>query len=156
MLIKKIMIKSKKYSRSFSLIEVLVFTTVLSLFFVTAAAVATFNIRNTKIQENKILATRYAEEATEWVRFEKESDWSVFVAHDASGTGTTYCLNNLAWTSASACGEVYSLGTPSIFKRELFIKNSGPDQVDTTVTVSWKEINGIFSVPIKTVFKLLE
>lgn len=152
-----------KHHRSFSLIEVLVFVTVLSFFFVTAMAVATFNIRNTKVQEHKILATRYAEEATEWIRYEKESDWSIFVTRDPAATGTTYCLNNsngLNWDIASPCGDVYALGTPAIFKREVYIKDTGlppgVSQVDVTITVSWIDYNTTFNVSVPTVFRLLE
>lgn len=160
---KKISIKLNK--KGFSLVEVLVFTTVLSLFFVTAMAVATYNIRNTKVQEDRILATRYAEEVVEWLRYEKESDWSIFVTHDAGATGKTYCLNNynLDWSIGLSCGDVYpddySLGTPGIFKRELYIKNSGAppvNEIDTTVTVYWKDFGTTLNVAVPTVFKLLE
>ena len=133
--------------KSFSLIEVLVFVTVLGLFFVAALTVTTFNLKNLKIQEHKILATRYAEEGIEWINQEKEDDWTVFIAH-GSADGTTYCLNTLSWTSGS-CGD-YSLAV--IFKRELVIKNSG----DAVITVYWQDMGTELSVPIKTVFKLLE
>jgi len=133
--------------KSFSLIEVIIFISVLGLFFIAALTVTTFNLKNMKIQEHKILATRYAEEGIEWINQEKEDDWTVFIAHGSAG-GTTYCLNSLSWTSGS-CGD-YSLGT--IFKRELVIKNSG----DAVITVYWQDMGTVLSVPIKTVFKLLE
>lgn len=140
--------------KGFSLIEVLVFTAVLGLFFVAAMAVATFNLKNMKIQEHKILATRFAEEGVEWMKQEKEDDWSTFIAHN----GGDYCLNSLNWNSYSLCGENYDLGTPAFFKRELLITKSGPpvDQVNGTVTVTWKEGSNSFNVAVKTVFKLLE
>lgn len=143
-------IKNKRYYKGFSLVEVLVFVTVLGLFFIAALTVTTFNLRNMKIQEHKILATRYAEEGIEWVNQEKEDDWTVFIAH-GSVNGTTYCLNSLDWTSSvppSTCD--YSLDT--IYKRELEIKNSG----EAVITVYWQDMGTELSVPIKTVFKLLE
>lgn len=141
-------------NKSFSLVEVLVFIAVLGLFFVAALSVATFNLKNMKIQEHKILATRYAEEAVEWVKQEKEDDWSVFIIR-GSLIGITYCLNSLNWSNLpNPCD--YSLGT--IYKRELVIKNSGlpVNQVETTITVYWQDMGTDLSVPIKTVFKLLE
>lgn len=137
------------------MIEVLVFTAVLGLFFVAAISVTTFNLKNMKIQEHKILATRYAEEGNEWVKQEKEDDWSIFITRGSAG-GTTYCLNNsLSWDTAASCGG-YDLR--AIYKRELVIKNSGSpvDQVEATVMVSWQDMGTVLSVPIKTVFKLLE
>ena len=143
------------FKKGFSLIEVLVFTAVLGLFFVAALTVTTFNLKNMKIQEHKILATRFAEEGIEWVKQEKEDDWSIFITRGSAG-GTTYCLNNsLSWGSSSPCGS-YALST--IYKRELVIKNSVPpvDQVNAMITVSWQDMGTVLSVPIKTVFKLLE
>lgn len=137
--------------KSFSLIEVLVFTAVLGLFFVAAISVATFNLKNMKIQEHKILATRYAEEGIEWVKQEKEDDWTLFTAHN---TGT-YCLNSLNWSNSSACAaDSYISGT--FFKRELSLTKPLTDQVNATVTVTWQDMGSDLSVPIKTVFKLLE
>ncbi|MFA6533002.1 MAG: type II secretion system protein [Patescibacteria group bacterium] len=149
----------KKF-QGFSLVEVLVFISVLGLFFTAAMSVTTFNLRNMKIQEHKILATRYAEEGLEWVKDEKETDWSTFITHDTSGTGTMYCLNSLedGWGILGDCGESYSLGSPPFFFRNLLIKNTGNpvDQVDVTTTVTWKEGTDIKNVQIKSVFKLLE
>lgn len=142
--------------KSFSLIEVLVFTTVLGLFFVAAISVTTFNLKNMKIQEHKILAARYAEEAVEWLKQEKEDDWSDFVTH----TGP-YCLNSnsLSWPISVSCSpSAYSLGTPAFFKRELSITGSGSpvDKVETTVTVSWQDMGTDLKVEIPTVFRILE
>ena len=45
----------------FSLIEVLVFITIMSLVFVTAASVVAISLGNLKINEHKLVATRYGE-----------------------------------------------------------------------------------------------
>lgn len=136
--------------KGFSLIEVLVFVTVLGIFFVAAISITTFNLRNMKIQEHRIIATRYAEEAIEWLKQEKEDGWIEFIARGSLG-GTTYCLNNssLSWGSPGSCAG-YGLGT--IYKRELLIKDSG----ETIMTVSWQDMGAVLSVKIPTVFKLLE
>lgn len=146
-----------KNIKGFSLMEVLVFITVLGLFFVAAMSVTTFNVKNMKIQEHKIIATRFAEEGTEWVRQEKEDDWSIFITQ-GSLAGKTYCINSLDWNTASSCGGTYPLGSPGFFKRELLITNFGSpvNQVEATITVSWQDMGTVLSVPIKTVFKLLE
>lgn len=146
--------------KAFSLIEVLVFISILSLFFVAAMAVATFSLKNMKNQEYKIIATHLAEEAMEWVKSEKETDWSIFSARD-TGNGTTYCLKNLdstVWNTQGQCPD-YSLGTPAIFKRELLIDNqagSPATTIDVEITVSWLEAGSILKVPIKAVLSVLE
>ena len=149
--------KMKFIKSGFSLIEVLVFITILGLFFVAAISVTTFSLKNMKISEHKILAAHYAEEGTEWVRNEKENDWETFVLK-SSGTGTLYCLNSLNWSTAVTCGENYALGTPALFKREVTLTNSGTpvSQVNIEVVISWIEGNQTMNVRVKTVVNLWE
>jgi len=139
-------------NKSFSLIEVLVFVTILSLFFISAVTITTFSLRNLKIQEHKILATRYAEEASEWIKQEKEDDWEIFKSH----YDTYYCLNSLNWDTGECT--LYLLGTPGLFKRDLTISRSGDptDKITTILTVSWLE-NGVEqNVILKSTYNLWE
>lgn len=147
------MIKKK----AFSLIEVLVFVTILGMFFIAAISVTTFNLKNMKVQEHKILATHYSEEGIEWLKQIKEDDWTVFTSYD-SGIGSHYCLNSLAWDAPGNCDGTYPLGAPSFFKRELLLTNSGSpvDQVKAVLTVYWEEGTEILNVQNTTIFKLLE
>jgi len=145
--------------KGFSLVEVLVFITVLGFFFVAAVSVTTFNLKNMKVQEHKILATRYAEEGIEWLKQEKEDDWQLFTTHDDSGgSGTTFCLNSLDWNNKSDCNESYALGPPNIFKRNLLIINSGNpvDRISTDITVSWLENSVEQKIVLKSVSNLWE
>lgn len=152
------------FKKGFSLVEVLVFVTILSLFFVAAVTITTFNLRNLKVQEHKILATRYAEEAIECVKQEKEDCWQDqppstigFSSRDTSTeSGTKYCLNTLSWTSGLCT--TYSLGTPAFLKRDLIITNSGNpvNKIITELTVSWLENIIVQKVVLKSVFNLLE
>jgi prepilin-type N-terminal cleavage/methylation domain len=144
--------------KSFSLIEVLVFVSILSVFFVAALTVSVYYLRMTKSQQYKIIATHLAEEAVEWLKSEKESDWLQFVSYDTSTSyqGTKYCLKNLNWSTDNPCPE-----TSAIFKRELLIKNIGNpgdpvSQVEADITVSWLENNGENKVSLKTVLTVLE
>ena len=143
--------------KSFSLIEVLVFVSILALFFVAAMAVVTYSLRTMKTNEYKILASHYAEEGIEWLRGHKEDDWSVFTTLDSSAGSTVFCANMLDFSSPGPCGETYALGTPPLFKREITIENvpdsTSPDYINATVSVSWSE--GL-DVTVNTIFKLLE
>jgi len=145
--------------KGFSLIEVLVFLTIISLFFITAVSITIFSLKNSKIQEYRILATRYAEEGNAWVSQEKEDDWQAFVLHDDSaGSGTTYCLNTLDWNTKTDCNGTYSLGPPNIFRRALLITKSGNpvDKITAELTVGWLENEVEQKIVVNSVLNLWE
>ncbi len=156
-------INNKNYKKSFSLIEVLIFVTILTLFFIVAAAVIITSLRDMKISEHKILATRYAEELMEWLRSDKEVDWGGTTcsgncpdpvlpanftekATKCQSLQCTFCFNTTpisAWpTSAGACatGTFLSDGK-SLFKREVTLTSSHgagsyADKVEARIIVS--------------------
>jgi len=141
------------HKNSFTLVEVLIFVTILSLFFVSAISITIVSLRNLKIQEHKILATRYAEELLEWLRGEKEADWNRF----ATRTGT-YCFNSLPINSWGNFGNCSSYSLNNLYKRELILSSYGtpPYQINVAITVSWQELGQTYQVPINTVFTVWE
>lgn len=146
--------------RAFSLIEVLIFASILSLFFVAAAAIMTVSLRNMKFNEHKILATRYGEELLEWLRGEKEDDWKVFFNKALPNT-KNYCFNTSpipdVWPAEGLCDtNNYSLVT--FLKRETLLSVSATDekQLTANITVQWKELGNTHSVTLKSVFAVTE
>ena len=141
--------------RGMSIIEVLIAVTILSMIFIAAAIATTISLNRAHYNQNRILATRYADELEEWMRGEKESNWSTFVSHSSVAPGTTYCFNSLtlSWPVSGTCGSTYGLN--SRFKREVVLSGTG-SQVKAQITVQWKEGNKINSVPLDTVFVLWE
>jgi type II secretory pathway pseudopilin PulG len=141
------------HKKSFTLIEVLIFLAILSLFFVAAAAVTIVSLRNLKVQEHKILATRYAEELLEWLRGEKEADWNQFATYN-----DTYCFNSspiISWGNSGNCSS-YSLN--NLYKREvtLTVQGTPPYQVNISIIVSWQELGQTYQVPINSIFTIWE
>lgn len=142
----------------FSLVEVLIFVTILALFFVTAAAVITTSLNNTSTNQHKILATHYAEELLEWLRSQKESDWNAFTTNYTSpAPGKTYCFPDLSWNNAGACGSAQKVA--SIFTRQAILTNDGNSpsvSINTAITVTWNEPSGLFRIPLNSVFYIWE
>lgn len=148
-------------NKAFSLIEVLVFVTVIAIFFVVAAAVSSFSLQVSRANENKILATRYAEELTEWLRGEKEADWNVFKTKLGN-----WCFNTsplVSWPSLQgACApsdfDLKDNNLNKVFKRDLVISDPVPNdnQLSVNITVSWQDGQNSFNVPVKTVFSRFE
>ena len=153
----------KKAQMGFSMVEVLVFVSVVAMFFVVAAAISSFSLQIAKSNENKILATRYAEELLEWLRGEKEVDWEQFKENTIpDDTTKNYCFyektfgsnwNNTSKLNAACSG--FELG--SVFNRDLTVTpTSDSNQVSINVTVSWRDGPNTFTVPVKTVFSRFE
>lgn len=145
----------------FSLVEVLIFVTILSLFFIVVAATTMSSLRTAKINERKILASRYAQEAAQWLKGQKESNWEAFVAYSSSG-GTNYCFNQTpitAWPSTGLCSDFTGLD-PAIYKREVTLTSvdcSGTIcQVNLAVSVRWQELEKTYSVPLNTILSVWE
>jgi len=140
----------------FSLVEVLVFVSILSIFFVFASAVTVSSLRDMKFNEHKIMATHYSEELVEWLRAEKEDDWNVFISHLG-----TYCFNSLNWSTSGGCT---SLGlTPAIYKRQALLEPVNTDcptsfncQMDITIHTYWDDLGKSNDSSIKTAFFVWE
>lgn len=161
---------------AFSLIEVLVFVTVFSLFFVIASTVVTTTLRITKENQNKIRATHYAEELREWLLSEKEINWGGTVYNGSapeSFTEQTTALNNPSakvsmcfntspietWPGRGA-GTCY-LNMDDQFRRIATFSASVVDgeyvkQISAEIEVEWKEGAVMKKVPIKTAFSIWE
>lgn len=150
-------IKILRSQKGLSLIEVLAFVTILSLVFLGIAYATGQSIKRTKFNEQKLIATRFAEELEEWLRGEKEEDWTAFYDTYASVDGITYCFddsvydeyNNITWPAASDCGTSYSLR--GIYKREVTLTQSLSSQVQVVINVEWLDGQNAFNVPISTI-----
>ncbi|PIV09823.1 hypothetical protein COS31_05550 [Candidatus Roizmanbacteria bacterium CG02_land_8_20_14_3_00_36_15] len=150
---------TKNISKSFSLIEVLVFISILSILFVAAASTTIFALRNMKINEHKILATYYGEELLGWLRGEKENDWNSFLLQsDTFPLYKVYCFKETPisdWGSNNSC--LADDWLSAIYKRELYLsKNDDSSQVNVRIVVSWTELEVNYSVPLSTVFTIWE
>ncbi len=143
----------KRHHAGFTLVEVLVFITILSGVFVTTLAIATQALRVSKTAEHRTLATHYADELSEWMLSESEEDWDVFVANRAPTTTNTYCFNQEpigSWPSTSGACTAYTLNT--IYKRDVVLTKtsigSGQFQIQADITVTWTEGSNIYTVPV--------
>lgn len=146
----------------FTLIEVVIFVAILSMFFVTGMAISTYSLRVMKTNESKIKATLYAEQLFNWIKVQKEIDWSDFVSMytESDADGKTYCFNNttISWPVPNTPGSCASFSLASQFKREVVLKNKGtpPNQVNVDIAVQWNEPGGIVSVPLHGTLSLWE
>lgn len=163
----------KKNNKAFSLIEVLIFVSVITIFFVVSVSVTTVSLRNMKINEHKIKAAHYAEELVEWIRSYKEIDWLSFTSKvdndnsDGSCEALSYCFNTLdndfshagIWPAAGQCTTTGL--NPVIYKREVTLKPESAcggtlNQIHVRVDVRWSELNNNYDTPLETILSVWE
>lgn len=138
-----------------SLFEVVIALAVISVVMVGLINVTTISIRNTSFSRNNTLATRYAQEAMEWLRGQRDASWNTFVGF---GTTATYCLDTLSWGNPNACGATELISGTS-FTRSVALtcfRNSGTvavacnnvaaDTLQATVSVVWTDAQGSHTV----------
>jgi len=143
----------KKKSTGFSLIEVLVFVSVLNLFFIMALTITVFSLRRMKENEHKIVAVHYLDQLKEWLAYEKEKDGISFLQRNGA-----YCFNNLDWSNPSLC----SFNCPGaacladFYNRQAVFSNNGADVVNVSMSINWIEIDRPVSVKSDVIFSVWE
>src|SRR4030043_2346790 len=101
---------TKKMEKGQSLFEIVLALAIATLIVVALVALASSAIRNSTFAKNKALATRYSQEATEWLRGERDTNWDIFATKALT---PTWCLPSLSWMSASVgtCDNEYISNT---------------------------------------------
>ena len=148
-----------KKQKGMTLLEVLIFVYILTLIFLTIAFTTTQSIKRTIYNQQKIIATHYAEEVHEWMRGEKETDWAIF----ATRSDSTYCLNQSitvchaagsCWSENVECvADDYSLANK--YKRSSTLTTQG-SLIDVTTIVEWKDGANTYTIPLSTTFSRWE
>lgn len=148
--------------KSFSLIEVLIFVTILSVFLIISVAIITASMRQNTLKINMLKGTHYNEQLLDWIRNEKEIDWNAFVGNSGNNT---YCFNNDIWSTwPSSVPDKYScsygLGTNTKYRRyavfHTTLASGVATQVEVTVYSEWQEAGNDYSTKLETLFTVWE
>ena len=139
--------------KSFSLIEVITFTSILSMFLISAASIVTVTLQQNTLQINKLKARHYTDQLREWVKVEKEMDWLTFVTRAGN---TIYCFENVepTWGTTATTGSDCPL-LESFYKRYVAFRTTGSGanaQVEAVITTEWTEVGNSYSTSIHTLF----
>ncbi len=149
------------FQKGFSIIEIMVFVTILNLVFVAAVSLVISSLFRMRVNIHRARAVFYAEELKEWLNGEREADWLGL----SGRVGSTLCANNQLNLNTSftdfATGTCPFTGVgannPRIFRRRLTLTQSTPTQITAIIEVSWNEssANGSlqqFDETIQTVY----
>lgn len=133
----------KKHQQGFSVLEIMVFITILNLVFVAAVSLVVSSLFRTRVNLHQTRAVYYAEELKEWLNGEREADWTGL----QSRVGSTYCVNNQLnlqstfsnFTTGTCPFTGIGTNNPRIFRRQLTLTQNSPNQLTAVIQVSWNE-----------------
>jgi Tfp pilus assembly protein PilV len=134
-----------------SLFEVVVSLAISALIIVAVVSLVSNSIRNATFSKNKTLAAKYAQEATEWLRGQRDSNIEVFSNYVLT---PKWCLKTLSWTINGSCG-TNDVITNTAFLREANFTTTlagGKDFIQADVVVFWNDSQGYHEVRSATSF----
>ena len=148
----------KKSTRGQSLFEVVIALAISTIIIVSLVSLVSNSIRNSTFSKNKTLASRYAQEATEWLRGQRDQDPVIFKTNAQT---TIWCLKNLDWSMSGSCPEGSGSNIAGTeFRREVSFNSrnavsAGGAQktiIDVDVVVKWRDSQGDHEVRSATSF----
>lgn len=143
--------KTQNHDRGQSMFEVLLALFIITMIIVAVVVLSTKSIANSLFSRSKTQASRYSQEAIEWLRHERENNSAAFGV--VTNTGT-YCLTALNFSNTGTCA-ANELITDTIFKREVnFSTNlvASKTIIIATVITSWQDPRGYHEVRATTEF----
>lgn len=138
-----------------SLFEVVVALGVSTIVMVSLVSLTSVSLKNASFSKNKTEASRYAQEAVEWLRQQRDGDPDGFATNVQT---PTWCINELSWVQIGACtsGQVI---VDTIFTRQVSFSNSvvvvsgqNKNLTSVDVEVSWVDATGTHIVKNSTDF----
>jgi type II secretory pathway pseudopilin PulG len=149
----------KNCERGQSLFELVVAIGISALIIVVLVSLVGNALQNAAFARNETLAGNYAQQATEWLRGQRDSDTNTFEMHVSSSFDVARCFNVLVWNGpVAACGLNETITDTPFVRQILFTsKNVLIDGVTKTiveaeVTVSWTDSKGFHEVTNATDF----
>jgi type II secretory pathway pseudopilin PulG len=136
-----------------SLFEVVVALGIAAVILTGVVGLTTSSIRNSTFSRNNSLAARYAQETIEWLRTERDSDWTTFANRSVGGAGQRWCLtaNPISWPGTSGPCGASNVIAGTVFTRELTM-TLGTNSIEASVVVSWTDSQGTHQVRNGTLF----
>lgn len=134
-----------------SLFEVVVSIAVSALIIVALVTLVTNSIRNANFSKNNSLAANFAQEATEWLRGQRDGDIVTFMTNTLI---PDWCLKTLSWSQSGECSSTDVIQGTEFIREAFFNRTSenGKTLVESGVTVSWEDSQGLHEASSITTF----
>ena len=148
-----------KNSKGQSLFEVVVAVAISALIMVSLVSLVSNSIRNASFSRNKGIAGTYAQQATEWLRGQRDGNIATFSINVQT---PVWCLKDLNWipSQAGSCsGEGDQIAATPFSRQATFNLSTVTDPdgatkdiVEVDVSVSWEDSSGSHVVTSATNF----
>ena len=134
-----------------SLFEVVLALAVITAVIVAIIILATNTIRNANFSKTKTEATRYAQEATEWLRGERDADFDTFRTNALS---INWCFTTLSFgpSQLGLCSEGEVIPGTQLRREATFSEITATSIDKAEVRVYWSDAQGTHEVKTITSF----
>src|SRR3989344_8192142 len=132
--------KYKQSQSGTSLFEVLVAIVVIGITLISLISIVTHSISNSTFSKNRTRAAALTTEAVEWLRSQRDNDWTTFSGYAASTPGNDYCLRDLT-LDPMPCAQIENIFTRTATLTTISV--NGQDAVEIHVVTIWNEQDGI-------------
>lgn len=134
-----------------SMFELLIAVFVIGIALTAIVSLVTTSISNTSFSRDRTLAAKYTQEASEWLREQRDLNWGQFTSR-GSADGSTYCLQTLTWDSGSCSESEYIADTNMVREVTLIYPASSNDTVEARIITYWQDASGRHESRISTYF----
>lgn len=134
------------FSSGQSLFEVVVALAISTLVIIAVVSLAALSIRNTDFSKNKTLASKYAQDATEWLRGQRDADFDAFASNTITNA---WCLRTLSFTQPGVCNSSSKIDETVFFREVTFTNGLTPEGetvIEARVRVYWVDAQGSHEV----------
>ena len=154
-----------RLNAGFTMVELLVATGVVMLVLAGIGAGVTFSVRNTTFSKEKTLSVRYAQEAVEWLRNQRDVlGWTAFYeVVSADGIQFNYCLDTLPsniddFVAINAEDEPITSGNCDPVENTEYIRSVevevvSAEEIDVKATVGWMNGSEFKTTELNSVLK---
>jgi Tfp pilus assembly protein PilV len=155
--------------RGQSLFEVVIAVSAAALITVALVSLGTRSLGSSIASKNKSAASTHVEETTEWLRSERDANWTTFRTNVARCTGSPACLSTLTPTNWNiSCGPCGGAVVDNLFTREITFtcqqvvdrtnllgnpiscSSTSVNKVSVTVNVAWSDSGGTHAASADT------
>jgi type II secretory pathway pseudopilin PulG len=139
--------------RGQSMFELLVAVFVIAISLVAILGLVTGAIGNTTFSKERTQANKFTQEAAEWLRSERDTNWLTFKGK-GDADGNKYCLPDLMYWPTATTGTCGATIPNTNFTREaiLIYNSSDPDIVEARIITSWTDSSGKHDSTVVTYF----